>query len=38
MRSFMARVELLIGLGCVQGLHSFNLVSGNLLDVLLWFH
>ena len=26
-----SRVELLIRLGCVQGLHSFNLVSGNLL-------
>ena len=26
-----SRVGLLIGLGCVKGLHSFNLVSGNLL-------
>ena len=26
-----SRVGLLIRLGCVQGLHSFNLVSGNIL-------
>ena len=26
-----SRVELLIRLGCVQGLHSFNLVPGGLL-------
>ena len=32
-----SRVGLLIRLGCVQGLHSFNLVSGHLLDELLWF-
>ena len=31
-----SRVGLLIRLGCVQGLHSSNLVSGNL-DELLWF-
>ena len=31
------RVGLLLRLGCVQGLHSFNLVSGNLLDELPWF-
>ena len=32
-----SRVELLIRLGCVQGLHSSNLVSGYLLDEFLWF-
>ena len=26
-----SRMGLLIGVGCVQGLHSFHLVSGNLL-------
>ena len=31
-----SRVGLLIRLGCVQGLHSSNLVSA-LLDELLWF-
>ena len=30
--SSIARVKLLIRLGCVQGLHSFTLVSGNLLN------
>ena len=30
-------VRLLIRLGCVQDLHCSNLVSGNLLDELLWF-
>ena len=39
MRSFIATVQagLLIRLGCGQDLHSCNLVSGNLLDELLWF-
>ena len=32
-----SRVGLLIKLGCVQGLQSSNLVSGNLLDEFLWF-
>ena len=32
-----SRVGLLTRLGCVQGLHPFNFVSGNLLDELLWF-
>ena len=32
-----SRVGLLTRLGCVQELHSSNLVSGNLLDKLLWF-
>ena len=31
-----SRVGLLIRLGCVQGLHSSNLVSGNLLVPLIW--
>ena len=31
-----SRVGLLLRSGCVQGLHSSNLVSGNL-DELLWF-
>ena len=32
-----SRVGLLIRLGCVQDLHSSNLISGNLLDKLLWY-
>ena len=32
-----SRVGLLIRLGCVQGLQSFNLVSGNILDEFLQF-
>ena len=32
-----SRVVLLTRLGCVQGLQSSNLVSGDLLDELLWF-
>ena len=32
-----SRVGMLIRSRCVQGLHSFNLISGNLLDELLWF-
>ena len=31
-----SRVGLLIRLGGIQGLHSSDLVSGNLLDELLW--
>ena len=40
MRSFIAivqRVGLLMRLGCVQDLHSFNLVSGNLLFIFKFF-
>ena len=32
-----SRAGLLTRLRCVQGLHSFNLISGKLLDELLWF-
>ena len=32
-----SRVGLLIRLGCVQGLYSFYLVSGNLFAEFLWF-
>ena len=38
--SYIATVQvmrLLIGFACVQGLHSSNLVTGNLLGELLWF-
>ena len=30
--SYSSRMGLLIRLGCVQGLYSFNLVSGNLMS------
>ena len=32
-----SRVGFLIRSGCMQDLHSSNLVSGNLLDELLWY-
>ena len=32
-----SRVGLLIRLECAKGLHSSNLISGNLLDKLLWY-
>ena len=34
---YSSTVSLLIRRGCVQGLHSSNLVSGNLLDEFFWY-